>query len=239
MNRSAFTMVELIFVIVTIGILSSMALPRFSKVKDQAKINSELAMINSFDAVLTAAIEFQIDDFNNAEVDWHNLGDLDSGTGANAAGSGNIREALRKAYKAESILGGLGKKVEIIKAIGYLPYNKHGELDYSTSGSSLYYSPLILTGAASNSSHGVHRSPDVLNKPDKNDFWVFNPSLGDINITGRAGTTTGNNINTRAIEARTIALVDLNGTEDLDVSDIMISYNNGANTTNFLDVFNQ
>ncbi|GHV60378.1 hypothetical protein FACS1894103_5440 [Campylobacterota bacterium] len=47
MKRSAFTMIELIFVIVIMGILAAIALPRFASVQDDANIASENAGIAS------------------------------------------------------------------------------------------------------------------------------------------------------------------------------------------------
>ena len=46
-NRSAFTMIELVFVIVVIGILSSIAIPRFAATRDDAVISRTIATIAS------------------------------------------------------------------------------------------------------------------------------------------------------------------------------------------------
>ncbi len=45
--KKAFTMIEIIFVIVMIGILASIALPRFSATKDDAKIVTELSNLRT------------------------------------------------------------------------------------------------------------------------------------------------------------------------------------------------
>ena len=42
MNKKAFTMIELIFVIVIIGILAAVAIPRLAATRTDAKISSEL-----------------------------------------------------------------------------------------------------------------------------------------------------------------------------------------------------
>ncbi len=52
--RKAFTLVELIFVIVVIGVLSAVAIPQFSRLTDNAKISSELSTASSVQAALEA-----------------------------------------------------------------------------------------------------------------------------------------------------------------------------------------
>jgi prepilin-type N-terminal cleavage/methylation domain-containing protein len=50
--KKAFTIIELIFVIVVIGILTAIALPKFSGIQDEALITSEKAGINSIKNVI-------------------------------------------------------------------------------------------------------------------------------------------------------------------------------------------
>jgi len=52
--QRAFTLVELIFVIVIIGVLSAVAIPQFSKLTDNAKISAELSTASSVQAALEA-----------------------------------------------------------------------------------------------------------------------------------------------------------------------------------------
>ena len=53
MNK-AFTLVELIFVIVIIGVLSAVAIPQFTKLTDNAKISSELSTASSVQTAIEA-----------------------------------------------------------------------------------------------------------------------------------------------------------------------------------------
>jgi len=55
MRREAFSMVELIFVIVIIGILSIVAIPKFMRMSDSAKISADLATASSIQTVIDTA----------------------------------------------------------------------------------------------------------------------------------------------------------------------------------------
>ena len=54
MSKKAFTLVELIFVIVIIGVLSAVAIPQFRNLTDNAKISSELSTASSVQTALEA-----------------------------------------------------------------------------------------------------------------------------------------------------------------------------------------
>lgn len=67
---------------------------------------------------------------------------------------------------------------------------------------------------------------DVAGDPDRNDFWVFNPSSVDINIVTRNARSP---INPTVVVSGEIKLIDVNGTSQIvDVRDIGLT---GLNNT--------
>jgi len=155
MKRSAFTMVELIFVIVIIGVLASIGIPKLSGVSDGAKKTAEIATISAVSTALESAHgEWSINE--NAFI-W---GNSRSSTELNSLGYPNDLNASGKVFGA------------ILKGDS-ADFNKIGNTivhaDYNIS---------IFTGPASNSSNGVKFSnSDIANKPDKNDFWIYIPYI--------------------------------------------------------------
>ncbi len=72
MKRSAFTMVELVFVIVILGILAAIAIPRFSATRDDAEVSKEVMVlariIGDLGSQFTATSSFLGTDINNANL---------------------------------------------------------------------------------------------------------------------------------------------------------------------------
>jgi len=54
MNNKAFTLIELIFTIVIIGVLASVAIPKFAGLSDNSKIAAELSTASSVQSALDA-----------------------------------------------------------------------------------------------------------------------------------------------------------------------------------------
>ena len=193
MQRNAFTMVELIFVIIIIGILSAAAIPKFGDIRDRSKINSEYAALSALDGAIIGAMEFHQEDHDNVGVLWHD----ESALTASTAGD----------YKAindsKSVLSKVMKKGESLKIVAF------ADLDETSTGTDnkTTYDILFLEGTASSSTNGVKKKLDVAGKPDKNDFWVFNGSAVDINITG-----VSNKYETTKVESGELRLIDSNKT---------------------------
>ena len=71
--KKAFTLIELIFVIVIIGLLAAVAVPKFINLKEHAEINSVIktTLDAAHEAVNAAANKYELDDNNS-----FNIGDL-------------------------------------------------------------------------------------------------------------------------------------------------------------------
>ncbi|MDD4506192.1 MAG: type II secretion system protein [Sulfurospirillaceae bacterium] len=155
MKRSAFTMVELIFVIVIIGVLASIGIPKLSGVSDGAKKTAEIAAISAVSTAIESAHgEWSI---NENAFTW---GNNRPSTELNSVGYPNDLNASGKVFGA--ILK--GDSADFTK-IG----NTIVHADYNIS---------IFTGPASNATNGVKfdtKAPnsDIAGKPDKNDFWIY------------------------------------------------------------------
>jgi len=193
MRRNGFTMVELIFVIIIIGILSVAAIPKFGDIKDRAKASTEYGALSSLDSVISANMEMQKEDFDNIHVDWHNATWRTSLTQTYA----DINDRLNNS----SVLGKILKKNENLEIVAYAEAG-------DTGADGIYDDILFIKGKASNATLGVKeadKTGSLNGKPDKTDVWVFNASPNDAIITYYDG----DSAETKTIESGEITLIDL------------------------------
>jgi len=192
-QRHAFTMIELISVIVIIGILSSIAIPKFTGVKDQAKKSTELATAS---AVATALESIHSTwSISDDDFDWNNdniVDDIDT----ELAPSGYPYELSRN----DDDIGAL------IRASGKSGFKKQ----YENNDTHIYR---IYTAKASDPTIGVkfpsNESRDIEGKPDKNDFWLY---MVDTNSSNKCFVEVSGASKSRQIISGDFMLIDVNGT---------------------------
>ncbi|MDD3344420.1 MAG: prepilin-type N-terminal cleavage/methylation domain-containing protein [Sulfurospirillaceae bacterium] len=170
MKRTAFTMVELIFVIVIIGILAAVGIPKLSGMSDGTKKTAEMATISAVSTALeTAHGEWSI---NEGTFTW---GNNQPSTALNSAGYPSVLSASGKIFGA------------VVKG---------DNLDFTNVANSLTadYNISIFTGPASNATRGVKYdtnapNSDIAGKPDKNDFWIYASYINPAKVCTLGGQT--------------------------------------------------
>ena len=155
MTKKAFTLIELIFVMVVIGILAAIALPKFRGLSSNAKISAEIATAST----IQSAIE-------DVHSDW-----IVSEEGF-SWGNGRSESDLNSSSGYPKKLG------ECPPAFNWILKNSSA-LDAKwecTKHNNIY----IYKGPASKPNSGVKENGS--NKPDSNDCWVYNPADGSFTL---------------------------------------------------------
>ena len=185
MKHNAFTMVELIFVIVIIGVLASVAIPKLSGVTDGAKKSAEIATVSAVaTAIESANGEWSI---NEGDFTW---GNRQLSSELNSQGYPSLLSKSGDVFGA--VLKGTNSK-----------FNKQTDINLAD------YNATVFTGPASNPVNGIKYTDepgynnDIPNKPDKNDFWLY---VSYVNPTSTC------NYNGNDVFAGDMLLIDINGT---------------------------
>ena len=126
--RRGFTMIELIFVIVILGILAAVAIPKLAATRDDAKISKGLSEVstalNDFGSYYTAR-----GSFSDTIADMTNVGNWNpTSIDVNATGGGNDSTS----YQVEDNSGTL---VDCVKFTFYSDGNITVSSDYNSSSS--------------------------------------------------------------------------------------------------------
>lgn len=150
--HTGFTLIELIFVIVIIGVLSAVAIPRFANLTDNAKISSELATASSVQSALDAIHSEWIT--NTCDFDW--------GKNQNTGNSG--QQLNDKGYPTVEQLGSDEAPFENLFKSKTAEWYRVGNK---------YYGPASKSGST------VKHKKE---KPDKDDCWEYDDQNGTFTL---------------------------------------------------------
>ncbi|WP_394371674.1 pilin [Hydrogenimonas thermophila] len=160
-------MIELIFVIVIIGILASVAIPKFSNLTSNAKISSELSTASAVEtAIESAHSEWIVSDCN---FSWgadktsncsQNPNSVSNEFNCSAGYPQNLGDCNNNPFKY------ILKNAEALK----------NDWNCTTKSNGI----VIFQGPASKSNSGVKDGNEI--KPDQCDYWEYNRSKGSFKL---------------------------------------------------------
>ncbi len=235
-QRNAFTIVELIFLIVIFGILASIDLLKFEGKSDKNTANLEMETMNSLNGIIADTIKVYLHVHGNTNISWHNTTMM--GTTRDARASGGIYYTINSQKKVFSSILDNHEKFRIIH---FASSNGTDMVTMGTTASPATHDVLFITGDASDATHGMTAiTNDILGEPDKNDIWVFNPNSFDINVSDDPinigiGRVIGSEGKYVMVPAQSIKLIDVNGIKSrptfFRVTKIGGSYSDISNVT--------
>jgi prepilin-type N-terminal cleavage/methylation domain-containing protein len=155
MQKPAFTLIELIFTIVIIGVLATVAVPKFANLADNAKITAELSGASTIQAKLDAIHAEWVT--NRCDFAWSASYDVNTSDNEyfdDNEGYPKLLDGGSRGYETLSL---------VVKSL------KDWE---KVSGETFKY-----RGPAS-----LEVSRTISNKPNQGDCWVYDPSDGSFEL---------------------------------------------------------
>lgn len=155
-HSHGFTLVELIFVIVIIGVLTAVAVPKFKNLTDNSKIASELSTASSVQSAIDATHGDWIT--NTCEFTW---GNEQNSSLLNATG-----------YPSASSMGDAANPFKNI-----LKNAENGDWSSYACGSNTCYK-----GPATRTDGKGAKDRTIAHKPEGNDYWEYNATGGTFKL---------------------------------------------------------
>lgn len=154
MLKKAFTLIELIFTIIIIGVLTAVAVPKFSGLSDNSKISAELST--------AASVQVALD---SCHGEWI----INEGSficGVDIDGEHNLTQ---QGYPKDNLLGESDTEAlnRILKNAANMGWVRTNTTEYR--------------GPASSDTKGVSKCRD--NKPCNTRYWDYNSTSGTFTLT--------------------------------------------------------
>jgi len=238
MNKKAFTLIELVFIIVIIGILASIALPKFNKMDDTAKINAEMgtmrAVISSFEVANAKYKDIVNSGWRGGKDGNKETYDVDEDGKEEKFANGVLltlhsseKEAkfdsknsmdISKKYALFNdqgkIFSKLVKNSSALRVIAYVECSQNGIGENGEGDDSTDYDIIAVTAQASSRFSGAPESSvnkDIVGRPDENDFWIYNGSPYPIDLNTTDKIILSDNAN--YINPGELVLIDIDGSK--------------------------
>ncbi|WP_187647357.1 prepilin-type cleavage/methylation domain-containing protein [Nitrosophilus labii] len=177
--KKSFTLVELIFIIVIIGILAAVAIPKFTGLTSNTKISSELATASTIQSAIEDVHSEWI--MSEGTFNWGNQETTDC-SDSNTANDGDFN-----CSSGYPILGDCNTN----KPFGFILKNS-STVDAKWACKDNNDGTYFYKGPASTKNSGVNPSSDTKGKPDCSDYWIYDIKTGTFSLKDVADQTCTN-----------------------------------------------